>query len=105
MITNLKRLRLEKGVTQKTLAGVLGVSQQSVNKYENHNVEPDLTILMKMADYFGTSVDLLIGHVDEESDPPALHTIDENEASLLRSFRMLSDKQKQVVLSLADSYR
>lgn len=105
MIKNLKKLRLEKGTTQKALASVLGVSQQSVNKYENHNVEPDLTIIMKMADYFGTSVDHLIGHTDEETDLPALHTVDENEVALLRSYRMLSEKQKGLILSIVESYR
>lgn len=105
MIKNLKKLRLEKGATQKTLASVLGVSQQSVNKYENHNVEPDLTILMKMADYFGTSVDHLIGHADDEASSSALHTVDDSEITLLRSYRMLSKKQKELVLSIIDSYR
>ena len=105
MIKNLKKLRLEKGATQKTLAAVLGVSQQSVNKYENHNVEPDLNIIMKMADYFGTSVDLLIGHTDEDDNDAALHTINDDEVALLRSYRTLSEDHKQIVQSVVNSYR
>ena len=105
MIKNLKKLRLEKGATQKTLAAVLGVSQQSVNKYENHNVEPDLTIIMKMADYFGTSVDLLIGHTDEDDNDMALHTINDDEVALLRHYRTLSEEHRKLVRSIAESYQ
>lgn len=105
MIKNLKKLRRDKGITQKQLAGVLGVSQQSVNKYENHNVEPDLTTIMKMADYFGTSVDYLIGYADSETENATLHTVNEEEAHLLRSFRILSNSQRAAVSAIIESYR
>ena len=104
MIKNLKKLRLEKGATQKTLAAVLGVSQQSINKYENHNVEPDLNIIMKMADYFDTSVDLLIGHADEDSNDMALHTINDDEVTMLRGYRSLSEDHKQIIRTVIESY-
>ena len=64
MLENLKKLREEAGVSQKNLAEVIGVSQQSINKYENHNIEPDIGTLIRIADYFSTSVDYLIGHTD-----------------------------------------
>ena len=36
-------------LTQKGLADAIGVSQQSINKYENHNIEPDIETLMRIA--------------------------------------------------------
>ena len=57
MIKNLKKLRQLAGVTQQQLAEQLTVSQQSVNKYENHNVEPDIDTLIKIADFFEVSLD------------------------------------------------
>lgn len=62
MLENLKRLRELSGTTQRQLAEAIGVSQQSVNKYENHNIEPDIETLIRIADYFNTSVDCVIGH-------------------------------------------
>ena len=63
MLENLKRLRELSGTTQRQLAEAIGVSQQSVNKYENHNIEPDIETLIRIADYFQhTSVDCVIGH-------------------------------------------
>ncbi|MBQ8922805.1 MAG: helix-turn-helix transcriptional regulator [Oscillospiraceae bacterium] len=41
MVKNLKTLRTKFRLSQQQLADVIGVSQQSVNKYENHNIEPD----------------------------------------------------------------
>ena len=64
MLPNIKLLRKAKGVTQQQLAEAIGVSQQSVNKYENHNIEPDITTLIRMANFFGTSIDFIVGRSD-----------------------------------------
>ena len=61
MVKNLKKLRIKKGVSQRELAKVEMVSQQRINKYENHDVEPDIGTLIKMADYFNVSLDYLVG--------------------------------------------
>ena len=64
MLKNLKMLRNQKGVSQQKLAETIGVSQQSINKYENHNVEPDIYTLISIADYFDVSIDYLVGRFD-----------------------------------------
>ena len=61
MLENLKLLRSTAGISQKTLADSIGVSQQSINKYENHNIEPDIATLSSIADYFHVSIDFLVG--------------------------------------------
>ena len=68
MVKNLRTLRMSKGISQQQLADVIGTSQQSINKYENHNVEPDISTLIMLADYFQVSVDYLIGHVIRDID-------------------------------------
>ena len=40
MLPNLKRLRQEYGISQQRLADALQISQPSINKYENHKIEP-----------------------------------------------------------------
>ena len=62
MLENLKALREAAAVSQKQPAEAIGGSQQSINKYENHNIEPDIETLIQIADFFDTSVDYLIGH-------------------------------------------
>lgn len=61
MVKNLKKLRNEQGISQRELADIIMVSQQSINKYENHNIEPDIDTLIKIADYFDVSIDYLVG--------------------------------------------
>lgn len=61
---NIKRLRKEKDVTQDELAEVLGVSYQSVSRWENKQCYPDMELLPVIADFFGVTVDNLLG-VDE----------------------------------------
>lgn len=52
MIKNLKKLRAEAGISQQQLESVGSVTQQSMNEYENHKVEPDIATLIMLADYF-----------------------------------------------------
>ena len=89
MLKNLRLLREEKGMSQKQLADCIGVSQQSINKYENHNVEPDIGALIRIADCFSTSVDYIIGHTEErltalESPARSMHPLMMNILKLLR---------------------
>ena len=59
---NIKRLRRNKGVTQEQLGEALGISSQAVSKWENESALPDILILPKLADYFGISIDELMGY-------------------------------------------
>ena len=106
MLKNLRLLREEKGMSQKQLADCIGVSQQSINKYENHNVEPDISALIRIADCFSTSVDYIIGYTEERRPiaPLAAYNADSEEFALLQKYRNLSEKQKQCVNMLIETY-
>lgn len=102
MIKNLKKLRTEKKISQQHLAGVLGISQQSVNKYENHNVEPDISILIAMAEYFNTTIDYLVGK-DDNSELSEF-VLSDHEKSLISHYRELNDSEKICVDTLVETY-
>lgn len=59
---HLKYLRMARGLSQQKLAEMLGVSQQSIYKYENDLAQPDFKILTDMADLFHTTLDYLVGY-------------------------------------------
>ncbi len=65
--TILRDLRLERGFTQAEVGEGIGVSPQAVSKWENENGLPDVTQLIPLADYFGVTVDELLGH-DPDKD-------------------------------------
>lgn len=100
MLPNLRLLRDSKGISQQTLGDAIGVSQPSINKYENHNIEPDIETLRRMADYFETSVDFLIGHTDirRKIEPTESYALNETEAALVDSFRALTPEQRQCII-------
>lgn len=54
---NLRRLRLEKNLTQEQLASILGVSVQSVSRWECGNTLPDVMLLPVIARLYGVTVD------------------------------------------------
>ena len=96
MVENLRKLRLANGVTQQKLAEAIGVTQQSINKYENHSVEPDIGTLIRLADYFHTSVDYLIGR-DTQQDAEAA-------SAPMLSYRRLSEKEKASIRMVMQNY-
>lgn len=55
-------LRKEKGVTQDEFARAIGVSGQSVSKWEASRCCPDIGLLPVIADYFGITIDDLMRH-------------------------------------------
>ena len=59
---NLKRLRKEKSVTQEQIADVLGVSSQSISRWELSICYPDIELLPSIANYFGVTVDSLLSN-------------------------------------------
>lgn len=59
---NIKRLRKERNITQENLAGILQISPQSVSKWERAEAFPDITMLPAIANYFGVTVDVLLGN-------------------------------------------
>lgn len=60
----LKHLREQKCVYLKEVAPVLGVSVGTVSNYEHGVHSPDPDTLAQLADYYGVSVDYLVGRTD-----------------------------------------
>ena len=59
---NFKVLRKAKGLTQEKVAEYLGVSAQSVSRWELSICYPDLELLPPIANFFGVSVDSLLSN-------------------------------------------
>ena len=103
MIINLKKLRTEFKISQQQLADAIGVSQQSVNKYENQDVEPDISVLIKIADYFSVSVDYLIGRIP--SHDFIVSSLTKDEKQILSKYKTLSKKEKEIIKLLIENHK
>ena len=61
---NLERIRKDKKVSQAKLGAALGLTQQMISSYEKGMSSPNIEVLVKIADYFGVSIDFLVGRAD-----------------------------------------
>lgn len=62
---NLKKIRKSKKVSQSVVAQQLGYGYTAVANYESGRNEPSIDDLIKIADYFGVSMDLLVGRKED----------------------------------------
>ena len=58
---NIRRLRKQRGIKQAVLALELKTGRQTISAYERGITLPDAFALIKIADYFGVSLDELTG--------------------------------------------
>ena len=60
----LKHIRKSKKITQRAAAEHLSISERAYQNYEYGNREPYIVTLIALADYFGVSIDYLVGRTD-----------------------------------------
>lgn len=60
--STIKHLRKEREITQEEFAEILGVSCQSVSRWENNSCYPDMELLPAIASYFDITIDTLLGY-------------------------------------------
>ena len=64
MKNNLKKLRKEKGITQIALQMQTGIEQALLSKFENGERIPPTDTLIRLADFYGVSIDYIICRTD-----------------------------------------
>ena len=94
----LKELRKKKRISQQKLAIDLNVSQAAVSKYEQGLAEPDIRMLKEMAEYFGASIDYMVGRTNQNLFLSEI-SYNEQEKELLYSFKKLSSCQREKTLA------
>ena len=62
---NLRKFRKEQGLSQKELAERIGVPFQTINRYENTNMLPNIANIMSIAKVLKVSIDELVGYQAE----------------------------------------
>ena len=70
MYNRIRELRQDNDLTQKQVGEILNMSQTGYNQYEIGKNDIPTKILIKLADYYNTSVDYLLGITDEQNPYP-----------------------------------
>lgn len=92
-MNNLRELRKRKKISMKKLGLILGAAESTVSHWENGMRQPDSETLIKLADYFGVTVDYLLGRTNTP-------TVQWSENDIVQGVG-----SHPIVLSDEDSYR
>ena len=84
----LKSLRNARGESQEDVACSLGISQSRYQTYESNKREPDAVLLLRIAKYFGVSIDYLLGNFE---------SADEIDYSIAKTYSELDSYGKKAV--------
>ena len=95
--------KLIKKINQQQLADAVGVKQQSINKYENQNVEPNISVLIKYAGCFSVLIDYFIGRT--LSLDFAVSSLMKDEKKLFSKYKILHKKLKFAHFTLLTAYQ
>ncbi len=92
---NLKKIREERNINQLKIAMDLEISQESISKYETGLAFPSKKVLLKLADYFGCSIDYLLGRTDNPKlNKDNISAADKKIDNLIFRYNNLSEKSK-----------
>jgi len=84
-------LRTAKGIKQIELADEMGVNQSAVSNWETGRNEPDNNTLRRLSEYFGVSIDYLLGRSDKPGPAPAVPQESAREVLAGEGVRILLD--------------
>lgn len=95
-----KELRKEKKLTQKQLAVALGISATCYAGYEQGYREPNIEMIKKMSDFFGVSVDYLLGRSDDFGNINTNADLSSEESEIIETFRSLTSERDKTLFLL-----
>ncbi len=96
----LKELRTQKGLTQRALAEKIDVKNYTIGKWEQGIVEPSISDLVAMADFFECSIDYLIGREDDLGVIIVGADKDADNMEIINYFSKLSPERKKTAKSI-----
>lgn len=92
-----EKLLEERGITAYKVAKATGISTGSLTDWKKGRSAPKADKLQKIADYFGVTVDYLLGNEPKEKKPTEAHKPD-----YMRLFESLPEKDQKEVIALME---
>ncbi len=95
----LREIRALRGLTQRAVADHLGCSSVVYCRYETGEREPSIETLIRLADFFGVSIDVIVGR----SEVPAV-ALSSYETALIHAARAADERARQDALCMLESH-
>lgn len=93
----LRELRENEKLTQLQFARNVGLNSMTYSNYENEKREPTIETLIRIADYYGVSLDYLCNHITENHKIVSYLT--QNQRDILEKIALLDDLNAERALS------
>lgn len=108
-MNRLKELRTSHGYTQEMVAARLDITRAAYTNLENGKRQCDTSTLLKLADFYGVTLDYLLGRTDApeampETKKPAAH-VGELDDALVSMLMDLSPSDVQRVLDFVEGMK
>ena len=100
----LRQLRKQKKLTAKAFGDMFNLAESTISGYETGSRKPDIELIEKFADFFGVSVDYLLGRTDNPSNGTDTRTPIENQPEvqfIMRARQELSPRAFEKFMELA----
>ena len=107
MKNNLKQIRNNKKLLQTKVAIDLNITQEAISSYETGRVFPSSDMLIKLADYYNTSIDYLLCRTEYDMpiDDIKPNNISKDDFLLLNKINKLSSNDKDKIEAYIDGLR
>lgn len=102
----LKELRISKKLLQRDIADVLNCSTPVYCRYEKGEREPPFDIIKKLADYYGVTVDYLIGRDEIETTAQKKAPADDPlTEQIMAKARLMNEEELRQLLRIMDAVK
>ena len=93
----LRELRKSRKLTQAEVAKGVNCSAATYSRYEKGSRQPSLDMVLRLADFFGVSLDYLFGRT-----PPDSSSLSDHEVYMLTKFRNAAESVREDVVDFLD---
>lgn len=101
-MNRIKMLRKEKGLLQEDIGKFLGISGRAVGNYETEKRGIDTETASKLADFFGVSIDYLLGKTDIRKPDNSSSDID---MAFYDGYKGLNDTNKEIAKKIIEGLK
>jgi transcriptional regulator with XRE-family HTH domain len=98
---NIRKIRTEKGLTQKAVAEKIKTYPTNINRIENNKYVPSVNVLLKLADLFEVSLDHLVSGKEDEFQEVKIE--DKKLADKFKLIDSLEDAERNALITIIDS--
>lgn len=103
-MTNLTKLRNQRGISQKIVGEDIGITQQNLSRYEKNVLFIPADMLIRLADYYNVTTDYILGITDEKRAFQGERRFTDSE-KVMELYESLAPKKKKMIKEIMEQIK